>query len=484
MSDTLVRLLEVSKRFRLGETHDSLRDLFGSGISRLWDRLSDRSKEGRCAARFQSPTAAADRLESLPHRNRSHGKWFWALRDVSFTVERGEAVGIIGPNGAGKSTVLRLLAGILRPDSGEVRVDGRLAALIEVGAGFHGDLTGRENIFLNGAILGMTRGEIRRNLDAIVAFAGIDRFLDMPVKRYSSGMYARLGFSIAAHVDPDVLLVDEVLSVGDAVFRLRCLERMHELVSNGTTLVFVTHNLDQMQAICSRALVLESGRCLFEGPSREAVRHYLGAMTRAYPQRPTDVTATGTSENPAVQLMSLTVVNKSGEDVVWVRPWEGIAAKLTLRLNRAAARLVVELNLRVSAHENMLCFNSGRDGLTINGRTGVYHLTLTIPQLHLSGGQYFWNVRIWDKESGETLLDSPHQWPLVIDDEGRATGNLALEHEWTFEALLPHGPTGKPLAQQSVSQEPVLSAAKGEAPPAPTCTNLSARNRHEDLPLR
>lgn len=477
MNDTVVRLLDVSKKFRIGETHDSLRDLVGSGISRLWDRLSSRSKEGRSdakpvGARFQSPTAAADRLESRSHRNRSHrnrsqDKWFWALRDVSLTVGRGEAVGIIGPNGAGKSTVLRLLAGILRPSSGEVHVDGRLAALIEVGAGFHGDLTGRENIFLNGAILGMTREEIRRNLDAIVEFAGIARFIDMPVKRYSSGMYARLGFSIAAHVDPDVLLVDEVLSVGDAVFRLRCLERMHELVRNGTTLVFVTHNLDQMQAICSRALVLEGGRCLFDGASRAAVSHYLGAMSRAYAQRPTDVTATDTSEEPAVHLTSLTVLNETGEEVVWIRPWERIRARLTFRLNRAASRLIVELNLRASAHENVLCFNSGRDGLSIDGHIGVYSLTLTIPQLHLSGGQYFWNVRIWDSESGETLLDSPHQCPLVIDDQGRATGILALDHEWAFDAPPGHKIDGNIGATSAMAggtclTEPAELAAGGD----------------------
>ena len=201
MGDVAVRFANVSKRFILGQSHDSLYDLIVAGVGRVLGR----------------------------RRRGGDDSTFLSLSDVSFELERGDAIGIIGPNGAGKSTVLKLLAGILRPDGGTITVNGRLSALIEVGAGFHGDLTGRENIFLNGAIMGMNRREIRTKLDAIVAFAGIERFLDMPVKRYSSGMYARLGFSIASHVDPDVLLVDEVLSVGDAVFRLRCIERMQAL---------------------------------------------------------------------------------------------------------------------------------------------------------------------------------------------------------------------------------------------------------------
>ncbi len=443
MSDPAVCLSDVSKRFRLGETHDSLRDLIAGGLYRLL--------RGRRGAAFGGDSE------------------FWALRDVSLTVQRGEAVGIIGPNGAGKSTALRLLAGILRPDGGKVVVNGRLAALIEVGAGFHGDLTGRENVFLNGAILGMTRQEIRSNLDAIVAFAGIDRFLDVPVKRYSSGMYARLGFSIAAHVNPEILLVDEVLSVGDAVFRLRCLKRMHELVRNGTALVFVTHNLEQMRAICGRALVLESGRCLFEGPSRAAVRHYLEAMARMYPERPTDVSTTEAGEDAIVDSVNLTFANEAGEEVVWIRPHEALRAELTFRLSRPVSHLVVELNLRASAHENLLSFNSGRDGLELDGRVGVHSLTLSIPRIPLAGGQYFWNVRIWGMGSGATLLDSPLQCPMVIDDEGGATGILSLEHEWAFDVSSPSEPT-----ETSVP----------EAPPPPECTPVGARDRDEDLPVR
>ena len=436
MGDSVVRFSHVSKRFRLGETHDSLRDLVAAGINRL---ISGRA-------------------------GRNGPSMFWALRDVSFAVGRGEAVGIIGPNGAGKSTALKLLAGILRADRGEVFVAGRLAALIEVAAGFHGDLTGRENVFLNGAILGMTRSEIRRKLDAIVTFAGIERFLDMPVKRYSSGMYARLGFSIAAHVDPDVLLVDEVLSVGDAVFRLRCLERMRELVHAGTTLVFVTHNLDQMQSICRRALVLESGRCVFAGASREAVGHYLTALSRVYAQRRTDVVQSDTGRPDSVELVALRFRNEAGEDVVWLRAREPVRAELHLRLHRPIPRLVVELNMRASAEENMLSFNSGRDDLTFDGRAGEHKVILTIPHIPVAGGQYFWNVRIWDADTGQTELDTPLKFPLVIDDGGRATGRLAVDHEWTF------------ISSASVD----VDTGRQEEP---ACLSVNAEDGFENLPL-
>ena len=400
-----VRFSKVSKRFCLGEAHDSLRDLVSAGMGWLLGRSAERNG----------------------HRS------FWALRNVNFEVQSGEAVGIIGPNGAGKSTVLKLLAGILRPNEGEIWVSGRLAALIEVGAGFHGDLTGRENIFLNGAILGMSRAEVRSKLETITAFAGLERFLDMPVKRYSSGMYARLGFSIAAHVDPDVLLVDEVLSVGDAVFRLRCLERMHQLVRDGTTLVFVTHHLDQMQSICGRAIVLEDGRATFAGSSREAVGHYLRAMSRAYITRATDLTSDAHGAAGAVELIKLRFLNEVADEVVWVRPGEPIRAELTFRLRRAIPRLIVELNMRATASDNLLSVNSGRDGLSFDGRAGVHTVLLALDAIPVSGGQYFWNVRMWDADRGTTELDAPFRFPLVVDDGGRATGVLTLDHEWSFD---------------------------------------------------
>ena len=423
MAEPAVTFSSVSKRFKIGDTHDSLRDLIANTAARLL--------RGQVRHRYET---------------------FWALRDVSFQADRGEAIGIIGPNGAGKSTALKLLAGILRPDSGTLSVQGRLAALIEVGAGFHGDLTGRENVFLNGAILGMSRQEIRAKLDAIVGFAGIERFLDMPVKRYSSGMYARLGFAIASHVDPEVLLVDEVLSVGDAVFRLRCIERMRRLVDGGTTLVFVTHNLDQMQSICKRAVVLESGKTAFQGDARQAVGHYLKAMSTAFGNRPTDLTDDDATPEGCVGDVGLTFLLDSGDEAVWVQPRRRIRAQLRFRLNREVKRLVVELNMRASISEAMLSFNSGRDDITYACGPGLHTIELAIPSIPVSGGEYFWNVRLWDADTGVTLLDTPHRYPMVIDDEGKGTGALSLEHNWM------HTETPELIAASTASSDAIMTA--------------------------
>src|SRR4030067_2714010 len=216
MGDVVLEFNYVLKKFKKGERYDSLRDFIPAIAKRLFN-----SSQG----------------EELQEKE------FWSIKDVSYQVMKGEALGIIGPNGAGKSTVLKLLSGILKPNKGNIKVNGRLSALIEVGAGFHPDLTGRENIYLNGAILGMRRDEIDRKFNEIVEFSGISEFIDTPVKRYSSGMYARLGFSVAAHVDPEILLIDEVLSVGDFSFQLKCLKRIQEGKENGRTGIFISHNL-------------------------------------------------------------------------------------------------------------------------------------------------------------------------------------------------------------------------------------------------
>jgi lipopolysaccharide transport system ATP-binding protein len=256
MSDSVLKLGGVYKKFRKGEIYDSLRDL----IPVLAGRLLRGAAPGALAARE-----------------------FWALQDVTFDVARGEAFAIVGSNGAGKSTILKLLCGIMPPTLGSVEVNGRLSAIIEVSAGFHPDLTGRENIFLNGTILGMTRADIKRRFDAIVAFSQLEEFIDTPVKRYSSGMYARLGFSVAAHVEPDILIVDEVLSVGDYVFQQKCLEKMEEILGSGATVIFVSHNLRAVAGLCSRCLLLEHGRVVRIGPSDEVIKEYLnrGHQTRA-----------------------------------------------------------------------------------------------------------------------------------------------------------------------------------------------------------
>jgi lipopolysaccharide transport system ATP-binding protein len=208
----------------------------------------------------------------LLHRRRREE--LWALRDVSFELEAGRSLALVGPNGAGKSTLLKLISRVTRPTTGSVRVQGRLASLIEVGAGFHHELTGRENVFLNGAILGMSRREVARRLDDIVGFAELERFIDTPVKRYSSGMYARLGFSVAVHTDPEILLIDEVLAVGDARFRRRSYERVQQLTREHRTVVVVSHQMSMVRRICQRGIMLEGGRVTFSGTAEETARYY------------------------------------------------------------------------------------------------------------------------------------------------------------------------------------------------------------------
>lgn len=201
---------------------------------------------------------------------------FWALENVSFKIQQGERVGIIGRNGAGKSTLLKLLSRITEPTKGRITLEGRVASLLEVGTGFHPELTGRENIFLNGAILGMTKVEIKRNFDAIVAFAEVEKFLDTPVKRYSSGMYVRLAFAVSAHLEPEILIIDEVLAVGDTVFQKKCLDKMLEASDQGKTILFVSHNLSSIRTLCSRAILLDKGRLIYSGGVEETIDNYLG----------------------------------------------------------------------------------------------------------------------------------------------------------------------------------------------------------------
>lgn len=258
MGAPVVEVDGLWKRFRRGETHHRLRDWAPALVRRLLRRAAPPHDE---------PAGA-----------------FWALRDVSFRLYPGEALAVLGANGAGKSTLLRVLARLLRPDQGHVAIRGRLGCLIELAAGFHPDLTGRENIFLSGAIHGMSRRDVARRLDDVATFAGVERFLDTPVKRYSSGMKARLGFAVAAHLEPDVLLVDEVLSVGDAQFQRRCLDRMRERLRQGVAVLFVSHHLPAVLELCSRALVLEGGAVAFDGPAEAATARCVETLRRDGPQ--------------------------------------------------------------------------------------------------------------------------------------------------------------------------------------------------------
>jgi lipopolysaccharide transport system ATP-binding protein len=277
MTEPVIRVENVGKRYRIRhqrtERYVALRDVLARKLTApvRWLRSA---LAGNGAAR-PGPVTYED---------------FWAIKDLSFEMRQGETIGIIGRNGAGKSTLLKILSRITEPTCGRIRIRGRVASLLEVGTGFHPELTGRENIFLNGAILGMTRAEMRRKFDEIVAFAGIEKFLDTPVKRFSSGMYVRLAFGIAAHIEPEILIVDEVLAVGDAEFQKKCLDKMETVGTSGRTVIFVSHNMQAVTRLCRRAILLDQGTLKKDGPAHEVASAYMNPQhgslgAREWPKR-------------------------------------------------------------------------------------------------------------------------------------------------------------------------------------------------------
>jgi lipopolysaccharide transport system ATP-binding protein len=280
--------------------------------------LSKRYRLGEYQAAYgtlrESLVHAGRRLTGKEHR--SSTQELWALDDVSFQVEEGEVLGVIGRNGAGKSTLLKVLTRITTPTKGRVEIRGRVGSLLEVGTGFHPELTGRENIYLNGAILGMKRREIQQKLPDMIEFSGVEGFLDTPVKRYSSGMYVRLAFSVAAHLEPEILLVDEVLAVGDAEFQARCLGRMEDFGANGRTVLFVSHNMQAVAQLCDRVILMERGTVARDGPSAEVVAHYLQTSAGAGSSRTWDADSAPGDE--VARLLSVRIVDRDGQTVDYV----------------------------------------------------------------------------------------------------------------------------------------------------------------------
>jgi lipopolysaccharide transport system ATP-binding protein len=289
---TIVRIENVSKRYRIGGLlHGdglTLREVIGGAVLAPLRRLRGGSDDDR--------------------------QTLWALKDVSFEVEQGELIGIVGRNGAGKSTLLKILSRVTRPTTGEVEIFGRVGSLLEVGTGFHADLTGRENIFLNGAILGMRRAEIVRKFDEIVAFSELEKFIETPVKFYSSGMYVRLAFSVAAHLEPEILIMDEVLAVGDAAFQQKCLDKMRDIRREGRTIFFVSHNMPAITRLCRRVVMLEAGRIVADGAAQEVVNRYLNSNWKAGAEREWTEEAEAPGD-AVVRLRRVRVCNDAGETV-------------------------------------------------------------------------------------------------------------------------------------------------------------------------
>ena len=355
MADVVLEARSLHKKFKKGELYTSLRDLVPA--------LARRAVKGGLGK-----------------------SEFWALKDVNFAVERGEAFGIIGHNGAGTSTLLKHLCGILVPTSGELVVKGRLSALIEVGAGFHPDLTGRDNIYLNGTILGMSRAEIRKKFDAIVEFSELEDFLDTPVKRYSSGMYARLGFAVAAHVEPDVLVVDEVLSVGDFMFQRKSVEKMRQVMKGGTTVVFVSHNLRAVADLCHRGMLLDHGAVAAIGTSTEVIKTYMERNTQG----------TSDDSDKEVYCSKVTLRDESGAESVQFDAGKKLVAEIEVTARKAAEKLAVVIECRDEEMYEVFNTSTTRLGAKAIDLAAGQKLTAKIAlTCHLAPGTYHFGVYVY-----------------------------------------------------------------------------------------
>lgn len=414
MPDVAIRMDGLGKRYRIGTPrhYRALRDVAAGALDRALGR-------------------------SAPRPEPSEPEWFWALRDLTCTVTRGEALGVIGVNGAGKSTLLKVLARITAPTEGRAMIAGRVGSLLEVGTGFHPELTGRENIFLNGAILGMRKQDIERKFDAMVDFSGVERFIDTPVKHYSSGMYVRLAFSVAAHLEPDILLVDEVLAVGDAAFQQKCLGKMDEIGRSGRTILFISHNMAAIRRLCTRALLLTQGRIAKDGVPEEVIRAYLAGVERPEAEGEALAARTDRSGHGRVRVTELTVDTAGAQDGHLRTGRDGV---LTIRYAAAkgVARLpFLHVNCTVfDVHGTPLfsCTTSQRDftRLAPEGR-----LICRISQVPLIPGRYTLNILLKDEQGFADRISRALVF-TVVDDGGvpmpylpsTQWGSTIVPHAW------------------------------------------------------
>ncbi len=332
----------------------------------------------------------AKRLSPKARRSRAAEREFWALKNVSFSVLEGEVVGIIGGNGAGKTTLLKILSRITPPTEGKVTLRGRVASLLEVGTGFHPELTGRENTYLNGAILGMTRGEVGRKFDEIMAFAEIDRFLDTPVKRYSSGMYVRLAFAIAAHLDPDILLVDEVLAVGDVAFQNKCLAKMDEVAKGGRTVLFVSHNMSTISQLCTRCVVLAGGRVDYIGATRDAIMHY---TPRGSADGAAHVTfcrpESSEGDQVAARFDAVRLTNSTGSVADVFLLGDSMTVRMDVTFNKRVDNARLSFSVRSATGVKIYHCVMQDAGFHATDVLGPVSFSATFPRLSLYPGRYF-----------------------------------------------------------------------------------------------
>ncbi len=384
MSDIALRVEGLSKQYRIGarkQAYRTLRDTLGESLSRPARRLR---------SAFGGP----------PIEKRVKHEQIWALEDISFTVRTGEVVGVIGRNGAGKSTLLKILSRITEPTRGYADIRGRVGSLLEVGTGFHPELTGEENIYLNGAILGMTRADIRRKFDEIVAFAEIDRFINTPVKHYSSGMYLRLAFAVAAHLEPEVLLVDEVLAVGDAGFQRKCTGKMGEVARDGRTVLFVSHNMAAMRQLCSSAFLLSGGRLAMSGETGDVIRAYLSSSLSTSAADLTTAERSGAGE---IQFSSLRFEDEAGQGAPGLISGRPGRIVFSLSSQRSFPRVRACIGFLDNFNQRIMYLNSYFVREDFGEVAPDTELVCEIPRVSLSPGRY--RIELWVQTSATTVQD-------------------------------------------------------------------------------
>jgi len=387
VKNVVLEVEDLSKQYRLGQVGTGT---LSHDLNRLWHRL------------LGKPDPYLKIGEENDRATLGSSKYVWALRDVNFTINEGDAVGIIGRNGAGKSTLLKLLSKITKPSTGLIKKKGRIASLLEVGTGFHHEMTGRENIYLNGAIMGMTRREITRKLDEIVDFSGVERYIDTPVKRYSSGMYVRLAFAVAAHLDSEILIVDEVLAVGDADFQKKCLGKMGDIRSGeGRTVLFVSHNMSSIRDLCNKGILLKNGRVGFQGEVNEVIKEYKKDSLQSMSYR-RDMDTENKYENANISIIEFSVDSKNGETIDINST---ICVKLKFFNNVPNINLDATFELRNS--DELIIFHTvaliSRDR---NSKICEYNIEFEILGGILNAGNYYFKLFI-----GKDQID-----PLLIVD--------------------------------------------------------------------
>lgn len=384
----------------------------------------------------------ADRLKQMIFRRRQYYREFWALRNVCFEVRRGETVGIIGRNGAGKSTLLQIISGTVAPTEGEATAHGRVAALLALGAGFNLEFTGRENVFVNAAVLGLSEAEIRSRLDDIIAFAELGRFIDQPVRTYSTGMYARLAFAVAIHVSPDVLIVDEILAVGDAVFQRKCIQKFYEIRDSGCTILFVSHDPYQVKSVCQRALYLAEGKPIMFGAAADVIDRYtrdteanlivdrpsIGVIDEPLPPREI--------ERP-FRIVGATLENERGNELDVVSSGQDVQLRMQYEtvVDNPPSRVTFVVNLY--RHDDLYVYGSTTlmDGIDPYPPARRGEVLIRFPRLPLLAGSYKWRVAINDDRGFITHAELKDVCPMRVVDSFRAVGIVDLPRQWEVRTL-------------------------------------------------